>query len=76
MGVLDRSNVAPESCDCNAKKINALQCTVAEKIMKNPKNRNLAKNDHSNCILQGVEDLTLQSVRPVASFDPSNTPIK
>ena len=34
MGVFDSSNEGPGRTDCNAKNLNSLQCTVAEKIKK------------------------------------------
>ena len=36
MGVFDRSNEASGCTDYSAKNLNFLQCTVAEKIQKNP----------------------------------------
>ena len=37
MGVFDSSNEASGCTDYKAKKLNSLQCTVAEKIKKNQK---------------------------------------
>ena len=35
MGLFDSPNEAPGRTDCNAKNLNSLRCTVAEKIKKN-----------------------------------------
>ena len=45
MGVFDSSNEASGCTDYNAKNLNFLQCTVAEKNKKNPKKKyNFFKN--------------------------------
>ena len=45
MWVLDRSNEAPGHTDNNAKNLNSLWCTVAEKIKKKPKTYHFSKKN-------------------------------
>ena len=44
MGMFDSSNEASGCTDYNAKNLNSLQCTVAEKIKKNSKKIHFFKN--------------------------------
>ena len=82
--MFDGSNEALGRTDCNGKNLNSLRCTIAEKQENPQKMIILPKNNIFGVFSWFLQQryiknwgfFALQSVRPGAKFELSNTPIQ